>query len=122
MRFESRHLGFLTSVYLLTFDQHLNITTGIYVPENERIVVAIWFIVSVELKMYCMLYAVRKFESLLPVLSRHIGYLVQGARLVLLTLSCSPAISRKRRRSISVIQSPILHHYPTLHQLFLHRR
>jgi hypothetical protein len=78
LRFHSRNLGFLTSAYLLTSDHYLYTTSGMSVPENNGIAVAILSLASVELKIYCMLYAVRKFYSLLPVLSRHIGYWLSG--------------------------------------------
>ena len=58
------------------------------VSEINGEAVGILFLTSVELKLYCMFYAVHKLYLLLPVSSRHIGYLV-GARLVLFSPSCS---------------------------------
>ena len=58
-------------------------------------------VASVELKIHCMLCAVHLQYFVLPVLSRHIGYPV-SARHVLIAPSCSSAIFRKSRRSVSV--------------------
>jgi len=66
-------------------------SSGMSVPDNVGVAFVILFLASVELKIYCMLYAVHNLYLLLPVLSRHIGYLV-GARLVLMSPSCSSAI------------------------------
>lgn len=73
---------------------------SMFVSENTRIAVAILFLASVELKIHCMLCAFHLQLLVLPVLSRHIGYLV-GARRVLFAPSCSPAIFRKSRLSPS---------------------
>ena len=56
---------------------------------------------SVELKICCMLYAVRNLHLLLPVLRHHIGYLVD-ARLILISISGNPATFRIRNYSVSV--------------------
>ena len=69
--------------------------------KNTRIAVKNVFLASVELKIHCMVCAVHLQGLVLPVLSSHIGYLV-GARQVLIAPSCSPAIFRKSRQSVSV--------------------
>ena len=69
-------------------------TSGMSVSENMGEAVENLFLTSVELKLYCMLSAVHKLYLLLPVLSHHIGYLVD-ARLVLFPPSCSPIIFGK---------------------------
>ena len=63
--------------------------SGMSVSENMGTAVEILFLTRLELQLYCMLYAVHKLYVLLPVLSRHIGYLV-GARPVRFSPSCGP--------------------------------
>ena len=96
-----RHLDLLTSAYLLIHDYHLYNTREMSVLKINGVAVGILFLTSVELKLYCMLYAVHNLYLLLPVLSRHIGYLV-GARLVLFSPSCSPIIFGKSHQSVRV--------------------
>ena len=57
-------------------------------------------IISARADLCCMLYVFRKLYLLLPVLNRHICYLV-GARLVLF-LSCSPIIFGKSNQNVTV--------------------
>ena len=56
------------------------------VPKIMGVVVRILFLISVELKIYCMLYAFHKLYLLFPVLNHHICYLV-GVRLFCLHYS-----------------------------------
>ena len=64
--------------------------------------VGILLLTSVELKVYCMLYAVHKLYVLLPVLSCRFGYLV-GVRLVLFSPFCSPIIFGKVTKAFPLI-------------------
>ena len=89
-KFTGHHLVFSTAAYILASDKHQYSTSGMSVSEIMGEAVGILFLANVELKLYCMLYAVHMLYLLLPVLSLHIGYLV-GARLVLSPPSCSPS-------------------------------
>ena len=98
---ESRHLGFATSAYLLTCDYHQYNIGSMSIFKKTRIAVENSSLASVELKIHCMVCAVHLQGFALPVLSRHIGYMVD-ARRVLIAPSCSPAIFRKSRPSVPV--------------------
>ena len=60
LKFWGRNLGFSTSGDLLTRDYHQYNTSEMSAAENVGAVVRIVFLTSVEMKIYCMLYAVHK--------------------------------------------------------------
>ena len=64
----------LPVTYLLTSYCHQFNISGMFVRVNVGKAIGILFLTSVELKIYCVLYAVHKVYLLLPVLSRHIGF------------------------------------------------
>ena len=71
--------------------------------ENVGVTVAISFLANVELEIYCRSYAVLNLHLRFPVLSHHLGNLVDalGARLVLTSQSRCPTIFRKIHQSVS---------------------
>ena len=93
--------SWISGFRLLTRDYHLYNTEGI--SSTHKYGCSRWNFVPNYCRTdrrCCMLYAVRKLYLLPPVLSQHIGYLVD-TRLVMSSPSCSPVIFRKSHQSVS---------------------